>query len=49
MWPSVDIEPNSLIYKLFSNLSCIDSAASADLAVVLMQEGLGQIFLVGRR
>ncbi|KAH0871283.1 hypothetical protein HID58_078305 [Brassica napus] len=26
-----------------------DPAASADLAVVLMQEGLGQIFLVGRR
>jgi protein pelota len=26
-----------------------DPAASADLAVVLMQEGLAQIFLVGRR
>lgn len=26
-----------------------DPAASADLAVVLMQEGLAQIFLVGKR
>jgi len=36
-------------FKFIALVLCTDPAASADLAVVLMQEGLAQIFLVGRR
>lgn len=36
-------------YVLIVTSNCIDPKASADLAIVLMQEGLCHIFLVGKR
>lgn len=38
-----------LLVLFFLTKHFLDPAASADLAVVLMQEGLAHIFLIGRR
>lgn len=44
-----DCSQKFYVWFIFFRLCPSDPSASADLAVVMMQEGLAQIFLIGKR